>query len=767
MTNHAVPTSHVRIRPCLAAAIVALGAWLAAAPAARAVFYTKVASYEADETDLTVTANPGDAGLTAEIVEGGVNGVPMATDGTHVLKLTISNETDHKVEVRHEWATTTYDLQGAQELIADVYVASSGAVPGLMGIYSTNWNPPDAWQVGTNIPTTTGSWKSVSFNVSNRNQVNLDFIGALVLQNLAGTSGVVYIDTLRLFYPDNPPTVSGLAATAFADHTTLVWTASSTAGVQGYNLYRGESAGGPFTKLNATPIVGTSYDDPTGPGAPKYYYYVGVQVSGSDIATTDVISAQYDGLTDDELLDMIQEAHFRYFYDYGHPNCGMAREGINMGHSLDTVTTGGTGMGLVTMVVGAERGFAPRADIADRVLTILTFLQDVTPRYHGAWSHHYNGNTGATIAFAGFKDNGGDLVETAFLVEGILTVRQYFDDPVDPIETEIRTRATQLWEGVEWDWYRRYPGSNVLYWHWSPDYTWDLNHQIRGYNEAQMVYLLACASPTHPMPGTAYNFGWVGGGYVNGNSYYGIYEWVGPAVGGPLFFTHYSNLGFDPRYKRDAYANYYENARNISLIHHAYAIDNPGGHAGYNTMSWGLTASFNPWGYSAHSPTNDNGTIAPTAAASATPYTPQESITAMRHFYDTYGASIFGAAGFYDAFNADESWFAPGWIAIDQGPVAPMIENYRTGLPWRLFMSNPEIRPMMTAIGMYYEVDYDKDGDIDTNDYAVFSDCVDGPGNTIAPAGCTVADFADSDLDNDGDVDLHDAAIFQQLFDQP
>lgn len=753
-----------RLDPTLGALLAVLGAGWAHA---RADIFTPVVSYEAAETGLTVSANAGDPGLTVAIVEGGVGGAPAATDGSRMLKITVTNEADRKVEFRHNWSASTYSLDGAEELLADVYIASSGALPGLMGIWSANWSPPDPWQQASGIPTGTGVWKTVSFNVASRAQVGLNYIGALVFENMAATSGVAYVDNLRLRSLGGPQEVAGFAANAYAAHVRLVWRASTTSGLQGYNVYRSDLTGGPFVKLNGLPLSGTGYDDATEGGAPRRYYYVGVQVGGTDVAVSEVVAAQYDGLTDDQLLNTVQRAHFRYFYDYAHPNCRMAREGVGMGHSLDTVTTGGTGMGLMTLIVGAERGFATRSAIADRVRTILSFLQNVTPRYHGAWSHHYNGNTGATIAFAGIEDNGGDLVETAFLVEGILAVRQYFDDPADPAEAEIRTRATQMWEGVEWDWYRRYAGGNVLYWHWSPNYGWDLNHQIRGYNEAQMVYLLAIASPTHPMPAGAYHYGWVTGGYVNGTSYYGLTQWVGEPLGGPLFFTHYSNLGFDPRYKRDAYANYHENARNISRIHHAYAIDNPGDHAGYDALSWGLTASFNPWGYSAHSPTNDNGTIAPTAALSAMPYTPEESLAATRHFYDTYGSSLFGFAGFYDAFNPDENWFAPGYIAIDQGPVAPMIENYRSGLCWRMFMSNPEIRPMLTTIGMYFEADFDTDGDIDTGDYAVWADCVGGPGAAAAPAGCLASDFADSDLDNDGDVDLNDAAIFQSLFDAP
>ncbi|MCP4248206.1 MAG: beta-glucosidase [bacterium] len=444
----------------------------------------------------------------------------------------------------------------------------------------------------------------------------------------------------------------------------------------------------------------------------------------------------------------------------------MAREGWGFGHSTETVTTGGTGMGLMTIAVAVERGFVSRADAAARVLTILTFLEDDATRYHGAWSHHLNGTTGVTIPFSA-QDNGGDLVETAFLVQGMLTARQYFDDPVDPIEMEIRTRATRLWEEVDWTWYRRFAGGDILYWHWSPDFGWAMNLPVRGYNEAMIVYILAVASPTHPMPPSSYTNGWIRPGYLNGNNYYGFDQCAGPPLGGPLFFTHYSFLGLDPRHKRDPYCSYFDNSRNISLIHQAYGMDNPNGYAGYSEWVWGLTASFDPFGYDAHSPTNDNGTVTPTAAISAMPFTPAESLVTLRHFYDTYGTQLWGPYGFYDAFNLEESWFASGYVAIDEGTIVPMIENYRSQLCWRLFMANPEIIPALLSIGWEFDGDFDDNGDVDLADHAHFADCMTGPLGGPLPPDCSAADFDVADLNDDGDVDLDDFGEFEKLFSLP
>ena len=400
-------------------------------------------------------------------------------------------------------------------------------------------------------------------------------------------------------------------------------------------------------------------------------------------------------LTGEELLNAVQETTFDYFRDFAHPDSGLAREGYQ--HSSNICTTGGTGMGLMTLVVGVERGFITRSAAASRILQMVSFLEDTATRYHGVWSHWIDGSSGETIPFSTY-DNGADLVETAFLIQGMLTVRQYFDGS-DAVETEIRMRIDRMWHEVEWDWFLN--GGNTLYWHWSPDYGWQMNLPIRGFNETMIVYILAIASPTHPILASCYYEGWAGNNYANGKAFYGHRQWVGPDLGGPLFFTHYSFLGFDPRNKRDNYCNYFQNNRNIALVHQSYSIANPSGFAGYGMDCWELTASTNPWGYAAHSPTNDNGTITPTAAVSSMPYTPTESMLALEHFYNDLGTDLWREYGFMDAFNLNEDpdWYSETWLAIDEGTIVPMIENYRTRLCWDMFMSSPEIQPALDAIG--------------------------------------------------------------------
>jgi hypothetical protein len=387
-----------------------------------------------------------------------------------------------------------------------------------------------------------------------------------------------------------------------------------------------------------------------------------------------------------DLLSVVQQQTFKYFYDFAHPVSGMARERNSSGN---TVTSGGSGFGIMALIVGIERGFITRAEGLERMDKILDFLE-TADRFHGAWPHWMNGNTGDVIPFSA-NDNGGDLVETSFLVQGLLTFRQYLNSGIAE-ENSLINRINILWHGVEWDWYRRCEPTcqNVLYWHWSPDKNWAMNFALYGYFEEQITYVLAAASPTHGIPKIVYSNGYgKNGAIVKNNTYEGItLPLESPA---PLFWVHYSYLGLDPHFTDD-YANYWTQNVNASRINQKYCIRNPKNFVGYSDACWGLTSSDNQNGYNGHSPSNDLGVIAPTAALSSFPYTPAESMKALKFFYYTMGDRLWGAYGFYDAFNPTENWYASSYLAIDQGPIIVMIENYRTGLLWDLFMSAPEIQ---------------------------------------------------------------------------
>ncbi|HNV30345.1 MAG TPA: glucoamylase family protein, partial [Cyclobacteriaceae bacterium] len=361
---------------------------------------------------------------------------------------------------------------------------------------------------------------------------------------------------------------------------------------------------------------------------------------------------KFERISDTALLDTVQKRTLKYFYEFAHPASGMARERNTSGN---TVTSGGSGFGVMALIVGMERSYITREQGIQQATRMVSFLEKAD-RFHGAWSHWIDGNTGKVIPFSS-KDNGGDLVETSFLIQGLITLRQYLQ-PTDTAGNNLINRITTLWEAVEWDWYRK-NNENVLYWHWSPNYTWEMNFAMYGYFEQQITYVLAAASPTHGIPKIVYTNGFArNGNIVQNNTYYGINLKLGGLF--PLFWTHYSYLGLDPHFS-DEYADYWEQNVNATLINRAYCIANPKNYAGYGEQCWGLTSSDNQSGYGAHSPANDNGVITPTAALSSLPYTPDESMMALRFFYYTLGDKLWGPYGFYDSFNLSSGWVASSY----------------------------------------------------------------------------------------------------------
>ena len=408
---------------------------------------------------------------------------------------------------------------------------------------------------------------------------------------------------------------------------------------------------------------------------------------------------------DEAMLDYIQRVHFNYMWDGAEPTSGLARERIHLDgqypeHDQDVVTTGGSGFGIAGLVVAMERGFITRDQGVERLTRIVDFLERAD-RFHGVWSHWINGPTGKVKPF-GQKDNGGDLVESCFLMQGLLCVRQYLNGGNEK-EKNLIDRINALWHGMEFDWYTR-GGQDVLYWHWSPEYEWEMNFPLEGYNECLIVYVLAAASPTHTVPASCYHKGWArSGGIKSDAAPYGypleLKHNGAEQTGGPLFWAHYSWIGLNPKGLKDKYADYWNVVRNHAMSNYKYCVENPKHYSGYGPDCWGLTASYSTEGYSAHCPGNDLGVITPTAALSSFPYTPEQSMAALKGFYGR-GESIWGKYGFYDAFSPASGWTLPRYLAIDQCTIAPMIENYRTGLLWRLFMSCPEVQQGLAKLGM-------------------------------------------------------------------
>lgn len=403
-------------------------------------------------------------------------------------------------------------------------------------------------------------------------------------------------------------------------------------------------------------------------------------------------------LSDSALLDLVQKQTFKYFWDFAHPVSGMSRERSNeaYGYGNEVVTTGGTGFGVMSVIVATDRKWIGRDTAARFLLKMVNFLLKADS-YHGVFPHWLNGATGKTIPFSR-KDDGADLVESSYLFQGLLCVRQYFNAN-NPVENELRNRIGWIWGEVEWNWFTN-GGQEVLYWHWSPNNGWAMNFPVRGFNECLIMYVLAASAERYPVSPAVYHRGWAESNFFkNGKEFYGIKLPLGFDYGGPLFFSHYSFMGLDPRNLKDRYANYWEQNRNHTLINREHCVRNPGKFKGYGPDCWGLTASDAVNGYDAHSPTNDHGTISPTAALSAFPYTPEYSMQALRHFYYDLGPKIWGEYGFVDAFNETKNWQAKSYLAIDQGPIIVMIENYRSGLLWKLFMSCPEVQGGLKKLG--------------------------------------------------------------------
>lgn len=437
-------------------------------------------------------------------------------------------------------------------------------------------------------------------------------------------------------------------------------------------------------------------------------------VPGADIPVADIIK----GLPDSALLDLVQRQTFRYFWHFAHPVSGLARERSNTvradyfwdyaneayeepnfsrgTYGPEACAIGGTGFGIMATIVAVHRGWISRDTALGRLVRMVDFLNKADS-YHGIFPHFMNGETGKTIAF-GKLDDGADIVETSYLLMGFLCAREYFNGN-SPLEKYFRARVNQLWNAANWNWHAK-GGNTLLYWHWSPWNDWDMNFPVKGWNECLITFIMSASSPTHSIPAEVYTNSFVHStSYFNGKSYYGIKLPLGFDYGGPLFFAHYTFMGIDPRGLESYQVNYWEQNVNHTLINRAWCIDNPRKYRGYSADCWGLTAGDSYKGYVAHSPLEDFGVIQPTAALSSFPYTPEYSMQALKHFYYELGDRIWTEYGFVDGFSIHHNWYGPTHLAIDQGPIIVMIENYRSGLLWKLFMQIPEIQNGLKKLG--------------------------------------------------------------------
>jgi hypothetical protein len=539
----------------------------------------------------------------------------------------------------------------------------------------------------------------------------------LVLSQGAATDGKAHeliLDDLRL-QPDPgatavPPAPTGLTATGYERHVLLQWRPVADPDVAQYVISRSLN-GGPWAPVGVQRAGVTRYVDWIGDPHARAAYRITARTSAlAESKPSNDASAATRPMTDDELLTMVEDASFHYYWDAAEPVSGMARE--SKPGNDDMIALGASGFGVMAMIVAADRGFVPREAAVERMLKITRFLERAD-RFHGAWGHFISGRTGRVIPLFQIYDDGADLVETSFMMQGLLAARGYYTRNT-PAERELRARITRLWESVDWDWFRATEKRDALYWHWSPNYGWAIHFRLEGWNEVMITYLLAVASPTHPAPPSIYYTGYTGHDgadpYGTPRTYFGITTTqsyiaptkTSPGSTGPLFFTHYSYLGYDPRGARDRFSDYFESNRALARISQAYSIANLKQFKGYGANSWGLTAVDGPDDqYHEYKPfLEDDGTIAPTGAVASYAYTPEASLAAIKHWYRDMGDRLWGIYGFTDSFNQQQDWYSGIYMGLNQAPQTVMIENGRTGLVWRAFMSNPEIRAMQRKLGL-------------------------------------------------------------------
>ncbi len=609
---------------------------------------------------------------------------------------------------------TTADLSGLDSL--SFYVYSDSELPNtalpLIGLRaarkgSTAEVSSSLYKLSdynTTIPA--GHWMRVKFPLSavtgDSNNSELDYTvvkGVIFSQSeYNNSSRIILIDEITAFKSIAVvPPVTVFSATGYDSHAELNWVFP----VNGlsYRIYASFDSGQSYELRGET--TGNYYLDfvrETAKNTAVIYRIVTV-TQGKESVPLEKTATLRD-YTDDELLDLVQRYSFRYFWEGAHQATGMALERSD--GSGSTAASGATGMGLMAMIVAYEREYQPREEVKDRILKILYFLENCD-RHHGAWSHWYNADTYRTQPFS-TDDDGGDLVETSYVAQGLVALKNYFSG-TDEKSMQIRTEAEKLWKEIDWNWYQQ-SGQNQLYWHWSPNFNFSKNMKVTGWNECQVTYIMAASSPTHGITKDVYVQGWArNGNMVNKRSFYNYEIKLSPDWGGPLFWLHYSFLGINPHGLKDQYADYWQEHVNTVKIQHAYAVVNPLNRKNYSDKCWGLTASDDPYGYTAHQPmSNDNGTISPTAALASMPYTPVESMKALNYFYRERGKDVFGKYGPYDAFNDGLNWIKKAYLGIDQGPIVVMIENYRTGLLWNNVMKDTDVRAGLDKLGFQYQL---------------------------------------------------------------
>jgi hypothetical protein len=389
-------------------------------------------------------------------------------------------------------------------------------------------------------------------------------------------------------------------------------------------------------------------------------------------------------LRDDPFLEELERANFRYFWEQANPETGLVRDRCNVRRpdKSAVASIAATGFGLTALCIGVERKFITRSEAQQRVLNTLRFLWKKLPNHRGLFYHWANVETGQRI-----WDSEVSSVDTAILLCGILTSRQYFPHP------EIHELASEIYNRVDWNWLSE--DTPILPYGWSPEagflqYRWD------DYSELMMMYLLGLGSDAHPLPANAWD-SWKRSIFeYDGVRYIGSFA--------PLFIHQYSQAWFDFRGKRDRYADYFKNSIIATRVHRQFCLDLASQFPDYSEDLWGITASDSIKGYAvwggppAIGPID--GTVVTCAAGGSLPFLPEEAMRVLKTIKDRYGQGTWSDYGFVDAFNPLTQWYDTDVIGIDVGVTMVMVENARTAFVWETFMKNPEAKRGMERAGL-------------------------------------------------------------------
>ncbi|WP_342629963.1 glucoamylase family protein [Nguyenibacter vanlangensis] len=435
------------------------------------------------------------------------------------------------------------------------------------------------------------------------------------------------------------------------------------------------------------------------------------------------------GAADRAFVDDLEHRTFTWFWDAADPQNGLIPDHYPSPDRFASIAA--VGFGLTAYGIGAERGYVTRAQAVARTLATLRFFaaapqnatEDGAAGYRGFYYHFLDPRRG--VRFARWSELSS--VDTTLLLGGVLFAQSYYDRDTPP-ERAIRRLADRLYRRVDWAWMRR--RAPLLAMGWTPSGRF-LRNDWDGYNEGMLIYLLALASPTHPVPAGTWQ-AWTGT-YAR---QWGRFQGQTLLNFAPLFGHQYSESWIDFRGIRDGWSrdhdlDYFENSRRATYAQRAYAQANPGGWRDYGPDIWGLTACNGPGiatrtvdgrsrsflAYSARGAgrdyVSDDGTIAPTAAGGSIAFAPEIALPALEAMKARYGTRVYDRYGFVDAFNPSFAGGAPHgaspgsasfWadteqFGIDQGPILLMIENWRSGLVWTTMKKNPYIRAGLIRAG--------------------------------------------------------------------